>query len=252
MQPHNTITFISDNIGYTSKKTIIYNFNINECYQSLKKYTSINNICVVFLTQYNIQEIGHCNSIIFDNNKKYLIRFEPLIKESKNLLTSLIKKLANEIGYEYISIKNKYNIKKGLQKTGQTGEWCNIWCYYMTILYLKNNDLNIFINLIGLEDYNTNFMFYYIFDLLYTEKIIDQNIINILIDKVLRYLNNIKYINDDNFLYMIQNLTDYSILSQIIQIFEKKYDNLKLFKKNLYENFDRRSLNKINNIIPNY
>jgi len=95
-------------------------------------------------------------------------------------------------------------------------------------------------------------MFYYIFDLLYTEKIIDQNIINILIDKVLRYLNNIKYINDDNFLYMIQNLTDYSILSQIIQIFEKKYDNLKLFKKNLYENFDRRSLNKINNIIPNY
>jgi hypothetical protein len=252
MQPHNTLTFISESINYHNQKNIIYNFNINECYESLKKYTYINDICIVFLTQYNIQEIGHCNSIIFDNNKKYIIRFEPLIKESKNLLTCLIKKLANEFKYKYISIKNKYNINFGLQKTGQTGEWCNIWCYYLTLLYLKQNNLNIFLPLIDLNDYNTNFMFYYIFDLLYTEKIINQDIINILIDKVLKYIKNIKYINNDNFIYIIQNLTDYSILAKIIQIFNNKYDNLIFFKKNIYENFDSKSLNNIINIISNY
>jgi hypothetical protein len=139
-----------------------------------------------------------------------------------------------------------------LQKTGQTGEWCNIWCYYLTLLYLKQNNLNIFLPLIDLNDYNTNFMFYYIFDLLYTEKIINQDIINILIDKVLKYIKNIKYINNDNFIYIIQNLTDYSILAKIIQIFNNKYDNLIFFKKNIYENFDSKSLNNIINIISNY
>jgi hypothetical protein len=70
----------------------------------------------------------------------------------------------------------------------------------MSLLYFSNN-LDIFSKLIQLDEYNTNFMFYYIFDLLYTEKIIDQNIINILLDKLLRYVKDIKYINNNDFLY---------------------------------------------------
>jgi hypothetical protein len=120
----------------------------------------------------------------------------------------------------------------------------------MSLLYFSN-DLNVFSKLIPLDNYNTNFMFYYIFDLLYDEKIINQNIINILLDKLLKYIGDLKYIENENFIYFIQNLTDYSMLLQIIQIFDHKHDNLPLFKKNLYENFDHKSLNNIRNILLN-
>jgi hypothetical protein len=248
--PHQTLSFIDFDIySNKSKYTNIYNFSINESYNKLKYYIKEKGINVIYLTQYNIQEIGHTNSIIIDNDKKKIIRLEPLVKEINNGITCLINKLSKESGYELFSIKNIYNVPHGLQKTHQTGEWCSIWSYYMTILYFEKG-FDIFKILLLLHEYNTNFMFYYIFDILIDEKIINKELVIRLINKVIKYLDILKYLRQNEiFKLFIKNLVDYSILPNIIKIFDKKFDNIQFFKKNIHENFDINSLNLIKNFL---
>jgi hypothetical protein len=248
--PHQTLSFIDFELYPRSNKyTNIYEYNINESYNKIKSNIKDYGINVIYLTQYNIQEIGHSNSIIIDNNKKKIIRLEPLVKEVNNGITCLINKLVKESNYELLSIKNKYNINQGLQKTHQTGEWCSIWAYYMTILYFEKG-FDIFKILLLLDEYNTNFMFYYIFDILIDEKIIDQHLVMKMINRVIKYLDNLKYTQkNEKFQLLIKNLVDYSILPNIIKIFDNKYDNMRFFRKTIHENFDINSLDLIRTAI---
>jgi hypothetical protein len=252
-KPTNTLTFLDSPLENNNNKIIkLYKTCINYTYNELFKLTTDNEIHHIFLSQYNIQEIGHANSIIIDNKDKKIIRLEPLVKEPINNIGSLINKLVKETNYKYISIMDNLNIIKGLQKTSQTGNWCTIWAYYMALLYYDNKEQykKLFKFLINLEEYNTNFMFYYIFDIFYNEKIITQELINKLLNKTLRYLESINHINNDKFITVLTYLTDYSILPQIITIFNEKENTkaLKIFIKNIHENFDKNSKSIIKNI----
>jgi hypothetical protein len=246
------ITFIEP-ITYSRKQSItLFDNCLTKTFQELLELTRDNLIHHIFLSQYNIQEIGHANAIIIDNKNKKIIRLEPLVKEPVNNIKVLINLLIKETNYKYISIFQNLNEKKGLQKTSQTGDWCTIWAYYLSLLYYKNYDSSnkLFNFLIKLEEYNTNFMFYYIFDLLINENIINQELINKLFDRTFKYFQTIKHINNNDFLIVLQYLTDYSMLPQIIRIFDKKEEPkaLKIFIKNIHENFDKNSKEIIKNI----
>jgi hypothetical protein len=244
---NNILTFV-DNLYYpgsSSKYTTLYNTCISNTFEQLLNLTKDNNINHIFLSQYNIQEIGHANAIIIDNPMKKIIRLEPLVKEPINNIGVLINKLVNATNYKYISVCNTTTIAKGLQKTSQTGDWCTIWAYYMSLLYYQNyNDsTKLFKFLVGLEEYNTNFMFYYIFDIFYKNEIFTQELINKLFDKVLNAFKEIKHFENEEFITVIQYLTDYSMFPQIVRIFDEKEDKnaIKIFIKNIHENFDKES-----------
>jgi hypothetical protein len=252
-KPHNILSFVDYPIyGSSSKYTTLYKTCINTTYNQLLELTKDNETHNIFLSQYNIQEIGHANSIIINNNEKKIIRLEPLVKEPINNIGSVINKLVKETNYKYISVTNDLNIIKGLQKTSQTGDWCTIWAYYMALLYYENETKykKLFKFLLELEEYNTNFMFYYIFDTFYNEKVINQELINNLLDKTLKYFDSLKHIQNEKFIRVITYLTDYSMLPQIIRIFDEKEDekSLKTFIKNIHENFDKDSKLFIKNI----
>lgn len=252
-KPHNTLSFVDYPIyGSSSKYTTLYKTCIDTTYNELLDLTKDNEIHHIFLSQYNIQEIGHANSIIINNKDKKIIRLEPLVKEPINNIGSVINKLVNETNYKYISVTNELKLIKGLQKTSQTGDWCTIWAYYMALLYYENEDKykKLFKFLIELEEYNTNFLFYYIFDIFNTEKIITQDLIDTLLDKTLKYFQSLEHIENEKFIRVLTYLTDYSMLPQIIRIFDGKEDEkqLKLFIKNIHENFDKDAKLFIKNI----